>query len=143
VPSQAKVYLDGQLVPGATPTTIAPLQDDGFHELRFEKDGYETGSDTITPDDERVTVQATLVPERKPRGSLWVESSSIAEVWIDGVYSGWTTPTTGLRVPVGNHTVEVHAEGMRPMGKRIAIRQGDTVHLFLPLMPEPGLSPAR
>jgi hypothetical protein len=82
-------------------------------------------------------IQVTLDAERQPRGTLLVDSNGIAEVWIDGAFSGFTTPTVDLRVPIGVHTVEVHADGVRSPGRRITVRQGQTIRLLFQLTAEP------
>ena len=48
-----------------------------------------------------------LAPERQPRGTLLVDANTAAEVWIDGIDTGYTTPTLGIHEPLGEHIVEV------------------------------------
>jgi tRNA A-37 threonylcarbamoyl transferase component Bud32 len=129
-PEGASVYLDGKLAVGETPTII-DVSDDEFHELRVEKNGFETNTRAITPDDHDSQLRISLTPEKQPRGTLMVDSNGAAEVWIDGVDSGYTTPTLGIHVPVGFHTVEVRDAGNASVSKKVKIEQGQTLRLLL------------
>ncbi|HEX8953230.1 MAG TPA: serine/threonine-protein kinase, partial [Polyangia bacterium] len=105
VPEGATVYLDGRVAVGETPTTIE-VTDDEFHELRIEKTGYEIATRALTPDDHDPMLSLALAPEKQPRGTLLVDANTAAEVWIDGVDTGYTTPTLGIHEPLGEHVVE-------------------------------------
>jgi hypothetical protein len=129
-PEGASVYLDGKLSVGETPTVI-DVSDDEFHELKVEKNSFETNTRAITPDDHDGQLRISLVPEKQPRGTIMVDSNGAAEVWIDGVDSGYTTPTLGIHVAVGWHTVEVRDTGDARMSQRIKIEQGETKRLLL------------
>jgi len=129
-PEGASVYLDGKLAVGETPTII-DVSDDEFHELRVEKNGFEINTRPITPDDHDIQLRISLSPEKQPRGTLMVDSNGAAEVWIDGVDSGYTTPTLGIHVSVGLHTVEVRDAGNASASKRVKIDQGQTLRLLL------------
>ena len=131
VPDGAVIYLDGQLVSTVTPATI-DITDDDFHELRVERSGYETVSKALTPDDKQPLLVLPLSPEQKPRGTLMVDSNGVGEVWIDGAPTGFTTPTIGIRVTVGDHVVELRdGHGNRVAQTRVRMHQGDTHHLTL------------
>jgi serine/threonine-protein kinase len=129
VPEGATVYLDGRLVAGETPTTVE-VTDDDFHELRVERTGFEAAVKPITPDDREAQITVSLQPERRPRGVLFVDSNTAAAVWLDGIDTGYTTPTLGLHVGVGNHVVEVR-DGSRRASAKIHVKQGQTVRLLL------------
>jgi hypothetical protein len=131
IPDGAAVYLDGRPMLGDTPTIIE-ITDDEFHELRVEKTGFESLTRPITPDDKASHLMLTLSPEKQPRGTLMVEANSAAEVWIDGVDTGLTTPTLGVEVSVGTHLVEVRDNtGAKPSSAHVTVAQGQTVHLRL------------
>jgi serine/threonine-protein kinase len=137
IPSGAMVYLDGSRITGATPLTVS-LSDDDFHELRLEKLGYEPELKAIKPEDHDPVVSIPLRPERHPRGLLVVDSSSVAEVFIDGANTGYVTPTVGIQVTAGDHAVELRdSAGTRGKVDHVTVRQGETVHLTL----NPGGSP--
>ena len=132
-PDGASLYVDGHLVPGTTPTTVALTVDD-FHELRAERDGYETLVRALKPEDHDPTVMLHLTAERHARGTLVVEAQDVAEVWLDGVPTGLTTPTLGFRVPTGDHTIELHgSSGERSPAKKVRVTQGQTLRLSLAL----------
>jgi len=130
-PDGASLYVDGHLVPGTTPTTVALTVDD-FHELRAERDGYETLVRALKPEDSDPTVMLHLSTERHARGTLVVEAQDIAEVWVDGVPTGLTTPTLGFRVATGDHTIELRApSGERSAVKKVRVTQGQTLRLSM------------
>jgi len=140
-PEGASVYLDGQLVAGETPT-VAELPEEDFHEVRLERAGFETAVRALTPDDHEPILRVALVAEKVARATLLVDSPVAAEVWIDGVDTGYVTPTLGLRVPVGNHVVEVR-DGGRAATTTVEASAGQTVRLLLtprdkvPVVPKP------
>jgi tRNA A-37 threonylcarbamoyl transferase component Bud32 len=129
-PEGASVYLDGKLAVGETPTII-DVSDDEFHELRVEKNSFEAATRAITPDDHDTQLRISLTPEKQPRGTLMVDSNGAAEVWIDGVDSGYTTPTLGIHVSVGEHLVEVRDAGNARLSAKVKIEQGEVRRLLL------------
>jgi tRNA A-37 threonylcarbamoyl transferase component Bud32 len=141
VPDGASVLVDGHLVLGETPTTIDVTEDD-FHELRVEKNGYETFTRALTPDDKEPTLTLTLLPEKNPRGTLMIDANTAVEVWLDGVNTGYTTPTLGIEVPVGTHTVEVHdGAGNKSQLTKVTVQRGQTVRLLLGATPPRPVKP--
>ncbi len=132
-PDGASLYVDGHLVPGTTPTTVALTVDD-FHELRAEREGYETLVRALKPEDQDAVVTMSLQAERRPRGTLVVEAQDVAEVWLDGVPTGLTTPTLGFHVATGDHTVELRtASGDRSLPRKVHVAQGQTLRLSMSL----------
>jgi serine/threonine-protein kinase len=129
-PEGAAVYLDGKLAVGETPTVI-DVTDEEFHEVRVEKNGFETATKALTPDDHDAVLRISLLPERQPRGTLMVDSNGVASVLIDGVDTGYTTPTLGIHVPIGMHSVEVRDNAQGRATARVKVEQGQTVRLLL------------
>jgi len=131
VPSDALVFLDDKLISSFTPTAVQVGLED-FHELRIEKDGFEPLVRRITPDDRDPELTLTLELEKRPIGAIWVDSNDTAEVWIDGMDTGFITPTFGLRVPVGRHTVELRdSTGNHSRPVKVDVAQGKNVHLTM------------
>jgi serine/threonine-protein kinase len=130
VPEGATVYLDNRVAVGETPTTIEVIDDD-FHELRVEKGGYETATRALTPDDHDPVITLTMAPEKQPRGTLLVDANTAAEVWLDGIDTGYTTPTLGIHLRVGEHVVEVRDGSGRRATTKINVQQGQTIRLLL------------
>jgi hypothetical protein len=128
-PTGASVFLDGQLALGQTPTNVEVVDDD-FHELRVELTGYRPVRRRLTPDDHDPVLSVPLEPETRPRSSLVVDSNGAAEVWVDGVDTGVTTPTLPLEVPAGAHAVEVRDGATRARAK-IKVAPGETLRLLL------------
>jgi len=132
-PDGASVFLDGHLAFGETPTYVE-VTDEDFHELRIQKNGYQTVTKPITPDDKMGQVTVSLRPETQPRGTLMVDANTAAEVWIDGLNTGYTTPTLGIQLPVGKHTVELRdGSGGRGQSTVVNLGQGQTVRILLGL----------
>jgi serine/threonine-protein kinase len=132
-PSGARVYLDGKLQPVETPLPLV-ITDDEFHELRFEKAGYELTNARLTPEDNRGTLEVELPGETRPRGTVSVDANGTADVFIDGEASGFTTPTLGFRLPVGTHSFELHdASGKAGPAQKVQVKQGENLHLMLEL----------
>jgi hypothetical protein len=132
-PAGAALWVDGRLSRDVTPTTVALTEDD-FHELRVEKMGYETVTRAIKPEDHEATVRLELTAERQPRGTLIVEARDVAEVWVDGVSTGLTTPTLGFHVPIGVHVIELRApSGERSAPRTVHVGRGQTLRLSLAL----------
>jgi tRNA A-37 threonylcarbamoyl transferase component Bud32 len=131
VPDGAQVLLDSKLVLGETPTTV-DVTDEEFHELRIEKTGFETIVKPLTPDDKQAMLSFTLQPEKAARGTLMVDANTAAELWVDGINTGYTTPTLGIEIPVGQHQVEVRdASGAKGQSTTVTIAQGQTVRLLM------------
>lgn len=130
VPANGNVYLDGHLV-GVAPLRLQAVADD-FHEIRVERTGYEDGVRAIKPDDNQTQLTINLVPETQARGAVVVEADRVADVWIDGAFTGFRTPTIAIRVSEGPHTVELR-DDLRPLHTRkVDVARGETLHLSLP-----------
>jgi hypothetical protein len=133
VPAGATVFLDGSLVAGKTPLSF-DLVDGEYHAIRIEKPGYETVLQRLKPEDAGPPPRILLVPEATGRVSLFVESNAPAEVWIDSQYSGFMTPTPGLRLNAGDHRVELRdSSGTVLAEKGVTVAKGDTLRIVLPM----------
>jgi tRNA A-37 threonylcarbamoyl transferase component Bud32 len=133
VPAGATLFLDGALVAGTTPLRLE-VSDDEFHTLRLEKTGFQTWVHHIQPEDSAPLPQVVLAPDPTARGTLFVDAAAPCEVWIDGHDSGFMTPTPGLRLAAGAHTLELHSDGAHGGERtRVTIKRGDTARLVLPL----------
>jgi hypothetical protein len=130
-PPGALVYLDGRLQVGMTPLPLVVTADD-FHDVRVEKNGFATGRRSIKPEDRDELISMKLLPDREPRGTLWVDSSHASQVFIDGGDSGMVTPTVGIRLDSGEHRIELRgSDGRVSAASTVKIAQGETVHLTL------------
>lgn len=137
IPSGALVFLDGKLVSSHTPTRLSLAKDD-FNAIRVEKNGFEPQVINLTPDDTAPELTVTLEVEQRPIGWLWIDSNDTARVWIDGLDSGFVTPTFGVRLRVGRHRVELRdSSGARSSPVEVDVRQGESQHLTLSLEKEP------
>jgi tRNA A-37 threonylcarbamoyl transferase component Bud32 len=131
IPDGAWVFLDGRLAFGETPTYV-DITDEDFHELRVAKNGYQTVVKAITPDDKMTELSISLKAETQPRGTIMVDANTAAEVWIDGLSTGYTTPTLGIQVPPGKHTVELRdGTGGKGESRTVNVAQGEMVRVLL------------
>ena len=103
----------------------------------MEKAGYETLLKAITPDDKSPQVSWQLLPERQPRGTLWIDANRASSVFLDGNDTGMVTPTIGIRVAPGPHRVELRdASGEKGPSAQVHLNQGETRHLDIGLRQE-------
>ena len=131
VPSGAQLYLDDRLAAASSPAPV-PLSVDDFHEIRAEKLGFEPAIAHVGPDDRAPELTLTLETEKLPRGYVLIDSEENAAVWIDGGESGFETPTLGIRVASGEHTIQlVDATGRKSPVMKVNVRQGETVRVKL------------
>ncbi len=97
VPQGAKVVLDGTDTGEATPARIEQMQPGASHDIRLEKKGYETHSESITLSPEELRGGGEIKRRiflKKAKGKLKVKSTPPgAEVFVDGSYVG-DTPLT-------------------------------------------------
>ena len=135
VPAGATVFVDGALAAGKTPLSVE-LTDGEYHVVRIEKVGYETVTKKLKPDDTEALPPFALTPESEPRGIVFVDAAGPAAVWIDGQYSGFMTPTPGLIVGAGTHTVQLRDTNGAVLDElRADVRKGETSRVVLELRP--------
>jgi serine/threonine protein kinase len=138
IPAGAAVFLDGAHIQGETPLTL-PIDDDDFHELRLEKLGYAPETQGLKPED-RGPIVVSLLPDKEPRGVVWVDANSSSEVFIDGKDTGFVAPTIGIHVVAGPHTLELRDEnGTRGTASTVNVRRGESIHVTL-AAPLPGVA---
>jgi serine/threonine-protein kinase len=130
-PPGAVVFLDNALAGNASPVQVLITTDEP-HALRVEKDGYESATAAVKPEDQTPAVEIDLQPEKLHRGALVVDANTAAEVWIDGAWSGFMTPTMPMRIPPGKHLIELRdGDGNRLTQTTVKIVRGETRRLFL------------
>jgi tRNA A-37 threonylcarbamoyl transferase component Bud32 len=130
VPSGAYVYVNGVLQTGPTPHELT-VDDNEFYQLAVEMDGFEMTERALTPDDRAEVVTVNLVPEKGERGTLLLDSDTVAEVWIDGQSSGFVSPTM-FRIAAGEHTVQLRdVDEIKSAPARVRIKVGRATQLSL------------
>jgi hypothetical protein len=99
----------------------------------LDKPGYEPLEYALKPESRETMILLELEAETQPRGTLAVDSSLSAEVWIDDVPSGYYTPTLAMRLPTGQHTVELKDVSGTRHGQleTVTIKQGETYHVAI------------
>ncbi len=89
------------------------------------------------------SLTVTLKPESQARGTLMVDANGAAEVWIDGLNTGYTTPTLGIQVAAGKHVVELRdGTGGKGQSTSVTVAQGQTIRLLLAAPGSPEVPPA-
>jgi hypothetical protein len=69
-----------------------------------------------------------------PHARLLVDTKTQAEVWIDGIDSGYRTPTDAIILPPGAHQVSVRDDaGHLSAPDAIVLAQDETRRLYFPL----------
>ncbi len=134
----AEVYIDGQRHPDLAPTLISGLTE-GPHVIEVKKDPAVPWKQTVTViADDTVKVEAQLAATMKPPGGNVRVISNVpgAEVYLDGELRG-VAPQNLEDVAVGEHVIEVKAEGYLPREDRVMVNAGQATVLKLDLSPVP------
>jgi len=131
IPDGAQLYLDGNLVAHRTPVSV-DVTDDEYHQLRIEKEGYQTVLQRLKPEETGALPRIVLEPETNPRATLFVDAEAPAELWLDGEFTGFMTPSLGLRVSAGAHRVELRSpSGTHGEAATVKLSQGETLRVSL------------
>lgn len=127
-PSGAGVTLDG-LDPRTAPYTYQNVPP-GPHTITATLDGYEPLAQSVTVTS-GATAQATLTLVRTPAtvGSVHFTSTpSGADIYLDGVYRGFTPATIG-NLAAGNHNVLLRLAGYQEYMGTVTVYAGQTSEL--------------
>ncbi|HEX7004184.1 MAG TPA: PEGA domain-containing protein [Trueperaceae bacterium] len=120
-PSDAAVYVDGQFV-GYTPVSYGTRP--GRHDVRVERQGYETFSQSVNlRPGSTTTVDATLQPVRRTGQVSFDSNPRRAEVYVDGRYVG-TTPTGTIELEAGSYEARFSLPGYQDTFVRFDVRAG-------------------
>ncbi|MDK2975076.1 MAG: hypothetical protein PWP08_1447 [Methanofollis sp.] len=134
-PDGAGIYLDDELLPQMTNTTLGGIVA-GEHTVRVERERYQV------PDDRYVTVKkgtnTTVHFDLQPiTGSIEVTSEpSGAWVYLDGgdyenANMSVRTPTTLNNLIIGDYTVEARLDGYSPVYKTASVEEDGTTAVNL------------
>lgn len=77
--------------------------------------------------------QRDLAALARPHAVLLVDAKTNAEVWVDGIDSGYQTPTDGILLPPGRHEVAVHDDFRPTAATVVEIGQNETRRLYFSL----------
>lgn len=67
----------------------------------------------------------------KPHSMLLVDARSSSEVWVDGVDSGYQTPTDGIILGPGLHQVSLDGPGQPSSSMSVLLRRDETRRLYI------------
>jgi PKD repeat protein len=125
IPSDAEVYIDGQLR-GIAPA-IFPEVLPGNHQVTLSSKGYDDWSHTISVGSGRMSaVNAELIAAKETSGSLAVITDPPgAEIFMDGDFNG-VSPVTITGLSTGAHTVLLTLKEYANTTTNISITAGQT-----------------
>ncbi len=124
----ATVSIDGQ--PAGAPLGSLPVRVDslppGRHQIVAQHEGFVQFEQWVdVQGGQTVRVTAMLERAAPTTGSILVDADVRgAPIFLDGQSTGMATTTVIDNVPVGNHTVEIRADGLPPYTQTIIVQQG-------------------
>ncbi len=118
---------------GITP----PPQDGQPRRLTLRFPGYHDWHQWLEwTGDASIIVKARLTPSEEPDGELLITSEPQgARVWLNGVDTGKTTPTT-LTAPPTRHALRLTLDGYLPVFESVDVPSGGTAEVHIPLTPQ-------
>jgi len=125
-PSGATVTVDGERA-GTTPLTLDDAPRRAVN-VRVSKSGFSTHRSTASLDTEaevRIRARLSAAEVAVQYGTLDVSTTPWAQVKVRGRMIAESTPATGLRLPVGTHTVTLTNPSLNvTITRRVQIRAG-------------------
>ena len=122
-PSDAQVYVDGEFV-GYTPVSYGTRP--GRHEVRVERQGYDTFSQSVNlRPGSTTTVDARLNQVRRTGQVSFDSEPRRAEVYVDGRFVG-TTPTSSIQLEAGSYEARFQLPGHQDASVRFEVRSGES-----------------
>lgn len=136
----ATVFVDGSPVGGGTLGSLpirVPNLPPGRHQVRVERTGFVTFEQWVEVlGGQTVRVTAMLDAVAPDTGSILIDCDVRgAAIFIDGRDTGRTTNTVIDDVPIGNHEVEIRAEGMEPFRQNVLIQRGVRAEVHATIRP--------
>lgn len=134
IPDGAVVTLDG-IYADTTPATFANLSV-GEHVIEVVMPGYEVWTKKVMAvGGKAIYIDATLKPARNETGTIMVSSSpSGADIYIDGIYRGFTPKTIG-NLPTGVHGITLVQAGEMIWEGTVFVNPGEVTGISQVLMP--------
>lgn len=122
-PSDAEVYVDGEFV-GYSPVNFGTRP--GRHEVRVERQGYETFRQTVNLRPGSTTSVDARLSQVNRTGRVSFESQPQgAEVYVDGRFVG-TTPTRSVEFQPGSYEARFQLSGYQDSFTRFEVRAGQS-----------------
>jgi hypothetical protein len=136
-PSQAIVYVDGNLWKSMTPCSITGLVSGRTYTLRIEKTGYVSAERKVTAKSGSTAVSVPLRSTAAGQAQLSITSSpSGALVFVNGILAG-TTPYSGPSPVIGPVSIRVEKSGYVAESRVTVLQNGQVYTLSVPLTLEP------
>ncbi|WP_319643251.1 PEGA domain-containing protein [Methanovulcanius yangii] len=139
-PAGAMVFVDGYLMDDRTPCTIATVSE-GRHYVMVAKEGY-------LPDGQEINIADTIqdcdrtVPfllKEYAAGTLNVTSEpDAASIFLNGRYTGLSTPATFADLPIGTYEVGCSKNGTMAGSRSVTVTPAATVACAILLDPVTG-----
>jgi|GEM_PF-1882232 hypothetical protein len=140
-PSEAKVYLDGELR-GVTPLVLAGTAT-GSHSVEVRLSGYAEWKETVeVPEGGTKTISAILNKQDTEviRGINVSSNPAGARVMLDGLAKG-TAPVTLKNLAAGIHILELEYPGYNDWKSTVDVPETEMKEVFVNLTPKPGSLP--
>ncbi|MBT3755230.1 MAG: PEGA domain-containing protein, partial [Candidatus Cloacimonetes bacterium] len=120
-PMGAAIFLDGSSTGVVTPATLEI--DSGTHQLRLELAGYEDYNETFTVEDDGVYTVLALM-DLAINSTLNVTTSPAgASIYIDGAYTGYTSPAVIQGITLGYHYIRIYYPGYNEVTYYVLIQE--------------------
>jgi predicted Ser/Thr protein kinase len=118
-PSGASVFLDGAEHNELTPTVIEEVSVGEKHEIRVEKRGFKSWTETVEPEDDKpLPIRPSL--ERLLTTIVIKSTPSGGSVFLDEAEHNELTPTVIEKVSVGEkHEIRVEKRGFKPWTRTV------------------------
>jgi len=109
VPAGATIYLDGEAARIITPATLEI--DTGNHELRLELTGFQDYVETFNVGDGDTHIVNANMLESTNTSLTVITTPPGASIYVDGAYTGFTTPFTLTSILPGYHYIRIYMPG--------------------------------
>jgi serine/threonine protein kinase len=130
-PSNATVSIDDRGIGSSPLQTLLPH---GKHEIRIEKEGYKTLSDSISVDSE---LEKTYELNRIEKVNIRIIVQPFATVLLDGLAIGDVPPIKSLEIDEGKHTIVFINEKLnKKISKEFEITPGEDMDLRMNMTTE-------
>lgn len=139
VPQGAKIYLDGTDTGKTTPSTLSGVSQ-GTHGLKLTLSGYQDYSVNVqVTAGQTANVSAAMVPVSQNKGSInFASTPGGAEIFVDDVDQGITTPSILTDVSAGIHTYILRLSGYNDYTGTVEVFDNQTAGVSVSIVPAEG-----
>jgi len=136
----AEVYIDGVKQPGVSPVILNNILT-GQRMIEFRARGYKPKTEYVTVEEGKTVSLKPALAEEDKFATLYITANTIAEVWVDGVHQGRTTPTEVRNVPLGRKAIKFAAYGYKDYTTSVAVDRAQRYEVYGTLKAKPIIEP--